>query len=394
MKILFVCSLYHPHIGGIETIIRELSSLYVSKGHKVVILTKKWPQTLSEYDQFEGIEIYRTLSAKTKKEFSECIDFLKKNNDSLKADIIHVIGVRRPLPLIGYVLSRYWKVPLVVSIAGGDIPDKLDPLPGKIWRVSEKTVKEPIKRSDLVTVFSKDLSESIKQIFPGIKNIKLLYAGLNLKRYEKITKFNSRFNYIVSVRRLDPSKGVDLTIKAFSKLTEEFPKLKLIIVGEGNEEHVLKNLSKNLGLDKKILFLGRRNLYSSLSILKGAILTVVPSRSEGGGMINIEAQACGCPVLASRVGGIPEYVKDGYSGILFKPEDVDDISDKIRLVITNSKLRSKLRKNGKKYVRKFSWDKLCPQYLDLYNTLNSKKIDYRFKPWSTLSNYLWTKITE
>ena len=87
-------------------------------------------------------------------------------------------------------------------------------------------------------------------------------------------------------------------------------------------------------MDEKVIFIGTIKLSRGMSLLKGAKLTVVPSLSEGGGLVNVEAQASGCPVIASRVGGIPEYVKDGESGLLFEPGNYKELAEKISLTMS------------------------------------------------------------
>lgn len=392
MKVLFVCSLYYPHAGGIETIVRELSSLYIRKGIEVSVLTKRWPIDFPELEAYEEVKIYRIISAKTKNEFLSNIEFLKRNNDSLKSDIIHVIGVRRPLPLLAFILSRYWKVPLIISISGGDIPDPLDPQPRKIWSISKEIVKPVIIRADWVNTFSEDLVKLTKNAIPELSKISLIYAGLDLGKIRKIKKYRSEQPYILSLRRLDPSKGVDITIKAFAKISKKNTNIKLIIVGDGTERRKLEALVEKFKIKNRVEFTGKLNLEKSLSLLKGALLTVVPSVSEGGGLINLEAQACRCPLIASRVGGIPEYAKENYSALMFTAGDINELSDIIQLVINDGKLRNQLIINGEKYVKKFSWNNILNKYLNGYNNLLTKKINYSFQPWSNLSNDLWKEI--
>lgn len=392
MKVLFVCSLYYPHAGGIETIIRELSSLYVKKGIEVNVLTKRWPINLPEFEEYEGVKIHRTVSAKTKNEFLSNIEFFKKNNDSLKSDIIHVIGVRRPLPLLAFILSRYWKVPLVISISGGDIPDRLDPQPGRIWSISKEIVEPVIIRADWINTFSKDLVKLTKNTISELSKISLIYAGLDLGKIRKIRKYQSKQPYILSLRRLDPSKGVDITIKAFAKISKKNTNIKLIIVGDGTERKKLESLVEKFKIKNRVKFTGKLSLEKSLSLLKGALLTVVPSISEGGGLINLEAQACRCPLIASRVGGIPEYARENYSALMFKIGDVNELANKIQIIINDKSLRHQLIINGGKYVKKFSWDNILDKYLSGYKNLFTKKINYSFHPWSNMSNELWKKI--
>ena len=393
-RILLISSLYYPHVGGIETMITGLSQFYYKNNLCQIVLTKRWPLTLSEHDKYKEADIYRVVSARSKEEFEVIIDWLKKNDSEIRSDVIHVIGMRRPLPLIGLLLSRLWKVPIICTIAGGEIPDKIDSCPAKVWEEGKEFIPDVLRQSDYVNCVSNALVKDLQELMPDLKNIETLYAGLDLSTIRNVQSQITKDQYILSLRRLDYSKGIDILIKAFNLIKDTFPKLHLIIAGEGPEEQNLKNIVREYSLQDKVTFTGVVEFKEGMSLLKGAEMTVVPSRSEGGGLVNIEAQASGCPVIASRVGGIPEYVKDGESGILFNTGNFQELADKISTLLTNKILREKIVEGGYKHAQNFSWDMLAPQYIDLYEkAIASYDKNKSFKPWSDLTIGLWDKLT-
>ena len=391
-RVLFICSLYHPHIGGIETMVTELSRFYRGQGIESVILTKKWPTTLTEEDDYKDTKIYRVVSARTETEFNNIIEWAKNNENKIKADIIHVIGVRRPLPLIGLLLSRHWNVPLISTIAGSEIPNTGDSETETVWNESKEIMRPVLESSSIVTCVSKALENDLRGIVPNLNYVRTVYAGIDTEFINSVSCTETEKNYIVSLRRLTPSKGVDILIRAFKDIANEYPQIRLLIAGEGHEEENLKTLARNLNLDDKIKFIGTVSLTRAISLLKGAICTVVPSISEGGSLVNIEAQAASCPVVASRVGGIPEYVQDGVSGLLFESRNLKDLADKVKIIISNAPLRNKLIQGGVEHANKFSWDILGPQYLALYNEMIDVKQIKSFQPGSRLTKRLWLKL--
>lgn len=393
-KVLFICSLYQPHVGGIETMLTELGKFYLSMGIKVTVLTKKWPNDLPDYENYEGIEIFRIISAKDDNDFLNITQWLRDNHLKLKSDIVHAIGMRKPLPLIGFLLSRLWKVPFIATIAGSEIPNEGDLETKKIWNEGKGIIEPVMNRADFVTCVSKYLQNSLLKVVPSLKNVITMYAGIDVKKIEKIKPFYSDYKYILSLRRLIPSKGVDILIKAFDKVFVEIPDLKLMIAGDGSEKDKLNKLVFDLGLQEKVIFCGTVSLEQATALLKSALCTVVPSLSEGGGLVNIEAQAAGCPVVASRVGGIPEYVQDDVSGLLFESGNCDELKDKILDIVNNPNLRAMLIDNGKLYAAKFDWSVLGLQYLAFYNKMLNVKDITPFEPWSDLVAKMWLILTQ
>lgn len=369
-KVLLICSLYHPHVGGIETMVRELSRIYKRLGVDVTVLTKRWPDSLPEEDSYESIPIFRIKNARTDDEFMEVDEWIRLNEKKIKADIIHVIGVRRPLPLIALQLKDLWNVPLVLTIAGGDIPDKNDPFPETIWKESEATVYPVFEHADLITCVSESIARDFRELFPNVKRpIKTMLAGIDLAFIKGIERQELPYRYIFSLRRLDPTKGIDILIRAFKEVVQSHPNIKLVIAGDGSEHSRLEGLARDLDVMDRVQFLGTIGLDQGIGLLKGALLAVVPSLSEAGGLVNVEAQAAGCPVVASRVGGIPEYVNDGNSGVLCEPENPQDLAEKILCVLGDADLRARIIAGGYKHSRMFDWEVLAPQYMLVYAEL-------------------------
>lgn len=391
-RVLFITSLYHPHVGGIETMVSNLAKFYRTQGVESVIFTKKWPVTLGDKEEYDDTKIYRVISARSDADFLSIIDWVKNNEKDIKADVIHVVGVRRPLPLIGLLLSRCWNVPLISTVAGGEIPNTGDGNTALVWNEGKDLMKPVLESSDMVTTVSKAIEFDLKKVVPNLPMVRTVYAGIDIKVIKNILCTEAKKDYIVSLGRLVPPKGIDTLIRAFKKIEFEYPDVTLIIAGSGPEEMNLKTLVKDLELEERVDFIGTVSIDRVVSLLKGAICTVVPSLSEGGGLVNIEAQAASCPVIASTAGGIPEYVRDNESGLLFEPGNYDKLTEKLRIIMSNESLRQRLIQGGLKHAEKFSWENLGPEYLALYQEQISLQQPKPFKAWSELTNKLWQKL--
>jgi glycosyltransferase involved in cell wall biosynthesis len=143
---------------------------------------------------------------------------------------------------------------------------------------------------------------------------------------------------IVYAGVVSPVKGIHCLIDAFSFTAEEFRRSQLLIIGK--EENVgyaddLRQQIRKLGLENRVRFLGHEP-QSELAIwMAKASVLVLPSMSEGLGRVIIEAMATGTPVIGSRVGGIPELIKDGVNGFLIAPGDAEALAEKLRWVLKN-----------------------------------------------------------
>ncbi|NMB57138.1 glycosyltransferase family 4 protein [Candidatus Beckwithbacteria bacterium] len=391
-KVLFISSLYRPNVGGVETTIEELANKYRNLGIEVAVLTKRYPFNLPELETINQVPIYRIIRPKNEKDYLKSIDWLKYYNSSIKADIIHLFQVHRPMPLYGLLLSKLWKVPLVINYAGGDIPEPNDPFSQKMWKEGEGIVKESLLQADQHISFSKSLSNYVKKVLPEIKKIDLIYAGLDTNKIANSEIYKPGYDYFVSIRRLEKDKGIDILIKAFNMISVNYPRIHLIIVGDGSDRKNLEHLVDTLDSKEKIHFVGTIKLEETFKYLRGAIANICPSRAEAGGIINFAAQAAGTVAIGSNIGGIPEYINHNKTGLLFHSEDIKELSFYLSEVIKNRKLRANLINNSLEKVKEYDWENIAKKYLLIYEKLINNYIATDFKPWSILSKKMWDQL--
>jgi glycosyltransferase involved in cell wall biosynthesis len=164
-----------------------------------------------------------------------------------------------------------------------------------------------------------------------------------------------------------PIKGVNFLIQAMAGVVKNHPKGLLVLVGKGEDERKLKKQAKNLGLTDKVLFLGWR---PDVDEIMGCFdVFVLPSLNEGMGRVLVEAMAVGLPIVASRVGGIPDLVKDGKNGYLVPPADSAALEGAISDLFQDNAKRKRLGKAGKKMCRPYSTEAMVEQINNLYARL-------------------------
>lgn len=200
------------------------------------------------------------------------------------------------------------------------------------------------------------VSEGVRQylISAGVPADQIIAVptGIDLKRFDParpdLVDMRARFHlsrdaYVIGlVAVLRKAKGHRFLLQAVKRLAPEFPQLKLLIAGTGPQERNIENLIKELGLGEQVLMLGQQDDIPSL--LKALDVFVLPAQEEALGTALIEATAMGVPVIATRIGGIPEVL--GEAGLLFESEDVDALVNHLRTLIRTPELAARLRAQG------------------------------------------------
>jgi D-inositol-3-phosphate glycosyltransferase len=172
--------------------------------------------------------------------------------------------------------------------------------------------------------------------------------------------------------RIQPLKGVDLLVEAFARITAHHPDATLLIVGgpsgpKGQQElAALRHRAFELGVLSKVKFYGPLPHGLLADLYRAADLVVVPSRAESFGLVAAEAQACGTPVVAARVGGLVYVVDDGVTGVLVDGWDPADYAEVLDRLLSDDGLRAKMGEAAVVWAKRFSWDATVRRYLELY----------------------------
>lgn len=176
-----------------------------------------------------------------------------------------------------------------------------------------------------------------------------------------LDKFSIKPPFIFYVGNAHPHKNIENLIKAFLILRNKYKYLKLVL--SGNNHYFWERLKSQYN-QKDIIYTGYIDEKELVALYKNAQCFVMPSLEEGFGIPILEAMACECPVVTSNVASLPEV--GGESCVYFDPKEVNDMVDKITLVLNNTSLRKKLITEGKKRSEEFSWKELASETLKIY----------------------------
>jgi glycosyltransferase involved in cell wall biosynthesis len=175
---------------------------------------------------------------------------------------------------------------------------------------------------------------------------------------------------VAMVGRMAQEKGHSVLLKAAARLGDRVPALRVLLAGDGEERSAFEALAKELGIDRRVSFLGVRRDVPSL--MAASDIVAVPSVHEGFGLVVAEALACGVPVIASRTGPIPEIVREGETGLLFAPGDDEGLARCLEELMADPPRRARMGERGRgDAVERFSLVPMVQQMESLYERIHS-----------------------
>ncbi|HMN11231.1 MAG TPA: glycosyltransferase [Bellilinea sp.] len=235
------------------------------------------------------------------------------------------------------------------------------------------------EEKQLVSLYQAD-PEKIKVIPPGVDTSR--FYPIPKDEARDVLGFPKDKNLVLFVGRIEPLKGLDTLIHALAYLRNEkdlscCPHYLVIIGGDPNatEDKMNAELARNiqlcedLHLDDIVLFLGKRGQEFLPYYYSAADLLVMPSHYESFGMVALEAMACGTPVIASHVGGLVHLVKDDETGLIVPNGDPRALGDALAKLLLDDDYRQKLGRSAIKHARKYSWDRISSEMIDVYESM-------------------------
>jgi len=270
---------------------------------------------------------------------------------------------------LGYPLSRFFGIPLVCHIHAQH-PRRYP----WMWL---------FKFADKVFCCSRDVAANLTRKVTFSGGVRVVHNGIDHRRFvprngptglRAELGLEERNVVVGQVGSLIRGKRADLLIRAVAILSRTHPELRLVFIGDGQERERLHALACELGISGQVLFTGEikdpQPYYTNVFDINA-----LASRSEGLGLSLIEGASCALPNIATRCGGIPEVVEDGVTGLLFEPESLEDLVDKLAILATNGELRHRMGSRGREKVeRQFSLDMYASTIQDELRAVLSQPI--------------------
>lgn len=377
MDILLLNYEFPPLGGGAGRATYHLAEELAKKGHTVHVLTSRDSGEKSE-ELIKGFTVFRVYSLR--KGIHDCgfrgaltyvlsasLKFLKLTRQN-RYDVIHYF-FSLPTGFISLLPGAHRKIPYIISLRGSDVPGYdiynlslqkvhglVNPLTRLIWKKAKKVVA---LSNGLKLIALQTAPHQKMDVIPNAIDSQLFYINSAPKKSNDVLK-------LITVARLIERKGIQHILYALLELQDK--QIELMIVGTGQYEQALKSLSEGLSLNRQVTFYGScpqeklANLYGLNDVF------ILPSLAESFGMVFLEAMACGLPVIAGRVGGVPDIIKDD-NGILVAPGVIAEIKNAIVKLKKDHRLRVSMAKaNRTKVEQSYLWNIVAEKYLTAYKS--------------------------
>ncbi len=388
MHICHVWERFWPiEIGGLERYILWLTTYLARKENvdfslitgrtKLLLMTKN----IKKYEDTGFLKVYRlgpspvdllhgafvytmhsTPKLVEKMKFASLYHEAVNRVEAKNADVFHIHGIWSDLEYInlGIYLSRHYKKPLVVTLHGGFVGD---PLKGGM------PLKSPEVRSILendvaaITTYSKEVLGTLHEM--GLSSKSYLVTNFVDPPHFKNTQTQQPHDItMIYVGRLEPVQTPDLVIRAFKKVHDQAPNTKLVIVGYGRMFETLKLMLKELDLEDSVTLAGKQT-----DVRKYLWSSDVFVATNFGYIATLEAWSAGLAVVAPRFGILKETVSHQSNGLLFEPDNSDDLATNLLRLIKEPDLRAKMALGGMQTVQGYDIRAVAPKMMEIYRSV-------------------------
>lgn len=380
MRIVFTSSFYGRPEGGGEISAELLVSELRRRGHDIFVITTR------KVKNKDVITIASQIPKKILILGNYILDHfiakqIKKEIKKLQPDLLHIQD-RFILPAT-IIASKQFNIPIVATVREnvlGQVYSLIVPFPLSLMiKRRNKAIIKFLKRADAIISDSEYIKKELVTVGVNPNKISPIYVELPWRLTNPAQIISSQItncNEVVlfAPGRLSKEKGFHILLRAFSIAIRKYPKVKLIIAGDGPKKRELEKLSKILDIERYVKFLGKVQYNKMQELFLSSDIVIVPSiHPEPFGRVALEAILAGKPVVASEVGGLPEIIEDK-AGILVQPSNPEALAHGIITLIENPVLREKMGKEGKRLSKeKFNVKKIVEDVLEVYNKVMNRR---------------------
>ena len=376
MNIGMVC---YASVGGSGIVATELGKALAHRGHAVHFISTETPFRLGEFQA--GLTFHRVLTPSYPlfREPQYLLSLANKIVEVARDFSLDVVHAHYAVP---HATAAYLARQVLASTRDGKSPKVVTTLHGTdITLVGNdpsysEIVAFSIEQSDHVTAVSASLRASTSTELGIRRDVEVIPNFLDCGVHRRIdvpglrarfTGGDDRVRLVAHVSNFRPVKRVDAVMAVFDRIRRRVP-ARLLLVGDGPDLPMALRLAREAGHGSDVHAVGAQE--DVLPLLSVSDVFLLPSAQESFGLAALEAMACEVPVVASRVGGLPEVIEHGVTGYLHPPDALDEMADSVVLLLTNEAQRRAMGVEAARQVgERFCADRIVPQYEACYRRL-------------------------
>jgi glycogen(starch) synthase len=360
MRVLFWSDSFLPNIGGVEVLAAKFVTAMKERGYDYLVVTSQVDRNSPSEATYEGIPIHRFPFWHSLVDLDKLADVkqrVSRLKRTFRPDVVHKNAVGRD-DFFTLTTGNAYAAPSLVTLHGGWVPE------------ANALVQRVLVSADWVVGCSKAILDKGRELAPEIiPRSSVIYNAVNAPSIVP-QQLPAGIQRILSVGRLSHEKGFDLALTAFASLSKRFPHARFILAGDGELRQELEQQAANLNLVDKVEFLGSVSPDKIPALINTATLVIVPSRQEAFGLVALEAAMMARPVVATRLGGIPEVVVDGQTGLLYERENTEALANAVAFLLEHPQAATQMGEAARRRAQNiFSWEQHIGAYEVLYQRL-------------------------
>ena len=370
MKKLKVGVICYPTVGGSGVVATELGLKMAERGHEIHFITSSRPFRIPDVHpniQFHEVKIDGYAVFKYPPYDIALANRIAQVIEEEELDLLHV----------HYAVPHAISAALAKDMANSDI-GVITTLHGTDVTILghdpalKNTVRYGIDKSDFTTAVSESLRQETLSLIGPEKEIITIYNFIDEEKYRPVDPGSLKSDLgikeeekvIIHISNFRPVKRISDIIDSFKLIRKDIDS-KLLLVGMGPEKLEMMEKAKKEGLEKDIIFTGKRDDLPELLAISDIMFLL--SEKEAFGLVLLEGLACGVPAIATDIGGIPEVIEDGVNGFLVELGDVETAAEKAKLLLEDPIMYESFRENAIQTAsHKFNSDSIILQYEEMY----------------------------
>lgn len=372
MKVLLHCVYFPPEVGGLESHVHGLATGLVQAGHEVRVVTSRSLPDAPADEVMDGVRVHRSWFP-SRSPAGWVLHALGSTPRTVRwarwADVVHAQAFASVLPC--RVAAGWAGRRMVVTFHTSHF---LQRARRARWRPALRWM---VRAGDHVLAASSEIAGVAEDLTGGDVVVEALTNGVDTERFRPPpgdSDSTGRPPRIVVPRRLFAKNGVEFLVRALPEIRATIPDIEALIVGDGPERGTLERLAAELGVADSVRFEGTRPHGDMPALLASSDLAVIPSLMEATSVAGLEAMACGIPVVASRVGGLPEIIDDQV-GTLVPPGDPEALARAIVDLLGSPSRAAMGRRARERVVAHWSNARLVERHVRIYRAVTGTPED-------------------